>query len=261
MVAAARLRRAQTRILEARPYATSLENVLRSVAARVGGRRHPLLEVREERRATLVVITSDRGLCGSFNANVLREATRWLASGRWEQVDLVLVGRKGVDFFKHRGVTPLAAPADLLANPSPASAFALGEMLANRYAKGETDAVYVLSNRFRSVIQQAVVLARLLPIEREQLAGATPVGYLCEPAPAVLLDQLLPRYVEVEVLRALLSSVAAEHGARMTAMGAATKNAAEMIEKLTLTYNRVRQAAITKELIEIVSGAQALAEG
>lgn len=262
MVAAARLRRAQTRIVEARPYATSLENVLRSVAARVGARRHPLLQVREERRATLVVITSDRGLCGSFNANVLREATRLLASRGWEQVDLVLVGRKGVDYFKHRGVTPLAAPADLLANPSPASAFALGEMLATRYAKGETDAVYILSNRFRSVIQQAVVLSKLLPIEREQLeGGADHFGYLCEPAPAVLLEQLLPRYVEVEVLRALLSSVAAEHGARMTAMGAATKNAAEMIEKLTLTYNRVRQAAITKELIEIVSGAQALAEG
>ncbi len=261
MVAAARLRRAQARIVEARPYATSLEGVLRSLAARVGARRHPLLEVREERRATLVVITSDRGLCGSFNANVLREASK-LASGRWEQVELVLVGRKAVEYFKHRGVKPLATPQDLLGNPSPASAFALARMLASRYENRETDAIYLLSNRFRSVIQQAVVLARLLPIERQQLeGGADLVGYLCEPAPAVLLDQLLPRYVEVEVLRALLSSVAAEHGARMTAMGAATKNAAEMIDKLTLTYNRVRQAAITKELIEIVSGAQALAEG
>jgi F-type H+-transporting ATPase subunit gamma len=262
MVAAARLRRAQTRILEARPYATNLEGVLRSLATRVGTHRHPLLEQREERRVTLVVITSDRGLCGSFNANVLREASKLLASHRWEQVDLVLVGRKGVDYFKHRGVAPLAAPPDLLSSTSPAPAFALASLLAKRFADRETDAIYLLSNRFRSIIQQAVVLSKLLPIPRESLeGGGALVGYLCEPAPAVLLDRLLPRYVEVEVLRALLSSVAAEHSARMTAMGAATKNAGEMIEKLTLTYNRVRQAAITKELIEIVSGAQALAEG
>jgi F-type H+-transporting ATPase subunit gamma len=259
MVAAARLRRAQTRILEARPYATCLHAVLASLAARVAENRHPLLEQREEKRATLVVITSDRGLCGSFNTNVLREASALMASGRWERVDLVLVGRKAVDYFKHRGVTPLAAPADLLAKAAPESAFALGRMLAKRYAARDTDAIYVLSNRFRSIIQQKVVLHKLLPVERAQLeGGGSLVGYVCEPSPAVLLDHLLPRYVDVEVLRAVLSSVAAEHAARMTAMGAATKNAGEMIDKLTLSYNRMRQASITKELIEIVSGAQAL---
>ena len=221
--------------------------------------RHPLLEQREEKRATLVVITSDRGLCGSFNTNVLREASALMASGRWEHVDLVLVGRKAVDYFRHRGVKPLAAPADLLAKVTPEAAFALGRMLAKRYAARETDAIYLLSNRFRSIIQQKVMLAKLLPVERAKLeGGGSLVGYVCEPSPAVLLDHLLPRYVDIEVLRAVLSSVAAEHAARMTAMGAATKNAGEMIDKLTLSYNRMRQASITKELIEIVSGAQAL---
>jgi F-type H+-transporting ATPase subunit gamma len=259
MVAAARLRRAQSRILEARPYATCLDAVLASLAARVPENRHPLLEQREEKRATLVVITSDRGLCGSFNTNVLREASALMASGRWEHVDLVLVGRKAVDYFKHRGVKPLAAPADLLAKVTPEAVFALGRMLAKRFAARETDAIYLLSNRFRSIIQQKVVLGKLLPVERAKLeGGGSLVGYVCEPSPAVLLDHLLPRYVDVEVLRAVLSSVAAEHAARMTAMGAATKNAGEMIDKLTLSYNRMRQASITKELIEIVSGAQAL---
>jgi len=259
MVAAARLRRAQTRVVEARPYATCLEAVLRSLAARVSPERHALLEQREEKRATLVVITSDRGLCGSFNANVLREAGALVASGRWEHVDLVLAGRKAVDYFKHRGIAPLASYPDLIGKITPEAAFALARTLAARFAARETDAIYLLSNRFRSIIQQKVALHRLLPIERARLeGGASLVGYVFEPAPAVLLDRLLPRYVETEVLRALLSSAAAEHAARMTAMGAASKNAAEMIDKLTLTYNRMRQASITKELIEIVSGAQAL---
>ena len=259
MVAAARLRRAQTRILEARPYATSLEAVLRSVAARVSSQRHPLLEQRDETTVTLVVITSDRGLCGSFNTNVLREASLLMTSGRWEQVDLVLVGRKAVDYFKHRGVQPLATYLDLMSKITPEAAFALARMLAKRFSTHETDAIYLLSNRFRSIMQQKVVLHKLLPIERTQLEGGPSlVSYVFEPAPSVLLDHLLPRYVEVEVLRALLSSGAAEHAARMTAMGAASKNAGEMIDKLTLSYNRMRQATITKELIEIVSGAEAL---
>ncbi len=259
MVAAARLRRAQSRIIEARPYATSLEAVLRSVAARVGAHRHPLLEVRDEVNVTLVVITSDRGLCGSFNTNVLREASLLLGGDRWQRVELVLVGRKTIDYFKHRSVTPLATYPELMSNITPAAAFALAGMLAKRFSSRETDAIYLLSNRFRSIIQQKVVLHKLLPVERAQLAGGEGgFGYVFEPAPAVLLDHLLPRYVEIEVLRALLSSNAAEHAARMTAMGAASKNAGEMIDKLTLSYNRMRQATITKELIEIVSGAEAL---
>ncbi len=259
MVAAARLRRAQTRIIEARPYATSLEAVLRSVAARIATHRHPLLDQREEKSVTVVVITSDRGLCGSFNTNVLREASLLMASDRWEHTELVLVGRKTIDYFKHRSVTPVATYPDLMSSITPANAFALAGMLAKRFSARETDAIYLLSNRFRSIIQQKVVLHKLLPVERAQLAGGEAgFGYIFEPAPAVLLAQLLPRYVETELLRALLSSNAAEHAARMTAMGAASKNAGEMIDKLTLNYNRMRQATITKELIEIVSGAEAL---
>jgi len=261
MVAAARFRRAQARLLEARPYGHALETVLSSLASRVQGYRHPLLVERPERNVTLVVVTSDRGLCGAFNSNVQREAAALFGGGRWPHVDLVLVGRKAVEFFKHRGVSPLAAHPDLPSRVTPETAAELARWLAARFESGETDAIYGLLNRFHSIIQQKVSLVRLLPIARAQLGGEPSTGYIYEPSPATLLDQLLPRYIEFEVLRALLSSQAAEHAARMTAMSAATKNAGEMIDKLTRTYNRVRQASITKELIEIVSGAQALAEG
>lgn len=261
MVAAARLRRAQSRIMEARPYAASMEAVLRSVAARVPSHKHPLLEEREERSITLVTVTGDKGLCGAFNANVLREALNLLRSGRWPTVELVLVGRKGIDFCKVRGIKPVATYAELMGRITPESAFALARDLTARFVEGTTDAVYLLSNRFRSIIRQEVTLQRLLPIPRADSAGeASLTGYVYEPNPAALLDDLLPRHVEFQVLRALLSSQAAEQAARMTAMDAASKNAGEMIDKLTLTYNRVRQASITKELIEIVSGAQALGE-
>jgi F-type H+-transporting ATPase subunit gamma len=261
MVAAARLRRAQTRILEARPYATSLETLLRSLASRVPSHHHRLLLERPEKKVTLVAITGDKGLCGAFNANVLREALELSAGRRWEAVDVVLVGRKGIDFFRHKGVDPVAKYPELMAQVNAASALSLSRQLAERFASGETDAIYLLSNRFRSIIQQKVVLYKLLPIERSELTGGEELTtYIFEPTPGALLDQLLPRYVEVQVLRALLSSQAAEHAARMTAMDAASKNAGEMIDKLTLSYNRMRQASITKELIEIVSGAQALGE-
>lgn len=261
MVAAAKLRRAQTRIIEARPYANALEGVLRSLASRVPAHRHALLDERQEKRVTLVVITGDKGLCGAFNSNVLREASTLLRDGRWERTDLVLIGRKATDYFKHRGVAPVAVYPDVMGNVSTEGTFAAAREMADRFSKRETDAIYLLSNRFRSIMQQKVVLHRLLPIERTQLAGGERLtGYIFEPTPAALLDHLLPRYVEFEVLRAVLSSQAAEHAARMTAMGAATKNAGEMIDTLTLTYNSVRQASITKELIEIVSGAQALGE-
>jgi F-type H+-transporting ATPase subunit gamma len=260
MVAASRFRRAQERLLEARPYGEALEGVLRSLAARVGPQSHPLLAERAERRVTLVVVTSDKGLCGTFNTNVMREAANLLAARRWEQVDLVLAGRKAIEFFKYRGLTPLLAYPDLMSGVTPERAFTLARTLAQRFADRETDAVYGLFNRFRSVIQQQVSLERLLPIERAPLAGEERLaGYIFEPGPAAILKELVPRFVEFQVLRALLSSQAAEHAARMTAMDGASKNAAEMIDHLTLTYNRQRQATITKELIEIVSGAEALA--
>jgi F-type H+-transporting ATPase subunit gamma len=261
MVAAARLRRAQARIVEARPYAIALDEVLRSVAARVPAHRHPLLDQREERAVTLVTITGDKGLCGAFNANVLREAMGILSSERWPQVDVVIAGRKGIDFFRVRGIKPFATHPELMGNVTAERAFALARTLEERFTKEETDAVYLLSNRFRSIIRQEVSLYRLLPVPRAELEGeADATSYLFEPNPAALLDKLLPRHVEFQFLRALLSSQAAEQAARMTAMDAASKNAREMIDDLTLQYNRVRQASITKEIIEIVSGAQALGE-
>ena len=261
MVAAAKLRRAQQRILEARPYAAALDRMLGSLAARVPSSRHPLLVEKLERHVTLVVVTGDKGLCGAFNTNLLREANTLMQSGRWEQTDLVLVGRKGADFFRHRGRRPVAVFADVMHSVTPSSATKLARDLAARFTDGRTDTVYLLYNHFRSIIQQKVTLDRLLPIERAKITGdSSPASYIFEPSAGSLIHQMLPRHVEFQVLRVLLDSQAAEHASRMTAMDAASKNAAEMIDRLTLTYNRVRQASITKELIEIVSGAQALAE-
>jgi F-type H+-transporting ATPase subunit gamma len=261
MVAASKLRRAQTRILEARPYAAALDAVLRSLASRVASHRHELLVERPEHAVTLVVVTADKGLCGAFNANVFREATSLLEGRRWEKVELVLVGRRGIDFFRRRSYPTLATHPELMHTVTPAAAFALARTLAARFAAGETDAIYLLYNHFRSIMRQEATLERLLPIERAKIAGGErPGAYIFEPSPQALLGQILPRHVQFQVLRALLDSQAAEQASRMTAMDAASKNAGDMIDRLTLTYNRARQAAITKELIEIVSGAEALAE-
>lgn len=260
MVAAAKLRRAQQRIVEARPYAAALQGMLASLAARVPAAGHPLLERREERRVTLVAVTGDKGLCGAFNANVLRETSVLLRRRGWEHVDLVVVGRKGSDFFRARGIVVNAHHADAMRNPSAAAAYALADELANRFARRETDAVYFVYNQFRSVILQRVAVERWLPVDTSGLGEGATTRCLLEPSASSLLHQLLPRHLRFGVLRTLLDSAAAEHAARMTAMDAASKNAAEMIDRLTLTYNRLRQASITKELIEIVSGAQALAE-
>jgi F-type H+-transporting ATPase subunit gamma len=259
MVAAAKLRRAQQHIVEARPYAAALDTVFASLASHPAVRRQPLLEEREERRVTLVAVTGDKGLCGAFNANVLRQAQLLLWSDRWPAVELIIVGRKGADFFKTRGRTPLAIYPEVMRNVAAPVAYELARSLASRFLDRQTDAVYALYNSFRSIIQQRIELERLLPLEKGplQARGTTPI---VEPSPQALIGQLLPRQVEFQFLRVLLDSQAAEHAARMTAMDAASKNAGEMIDRLTLTYNRVRQATITRELIEIVSGAEALAE-
>ena len=261
MVYAAKLRRSQAAVLEARPYAAALEAVLRLLAGRVSAVRHPLLVERPEKSATLVVVAGDKGLCGAFNANVLREATALIRGGRWEGVDLVLVGRRGIDFFRRRGLAAAATYPELMKGVTAEGAREVARLLAGRYECGGTDAVYLLYNRFRSIMRQEVTLERLLPIERTQAATSESEStYIFEPSPQALLAEILPRHVEFKVLRALLDSQAAEHAARMMAMDSASKNAVEMIDRLTLTYNRARQASITKELIEIVSGAQALAE-
>jgi F-type H+-transporting ATPase subunit gamma len=265
MVASAKLRRAQTAITQARPYADTMARVLGSLAARTE-HSHPLLEARDSRRAWLVVISSDKGLCGSFNANLLREATKVLARrDRWESVEVVAIGRRASDFFRRRQWPVVHDERDTMSKLTAAAGPRLGAMFVEAFSSGRVDEVWLLYNRFVSLIRQEMTLERLLPIEppkaaSELPAAGPPVDYLYEPDAASLLASLLPRHVEAQVQRSLYDSAAAEQAARMTSMDAATKNAGDMIDSLTLLYNRTRQAGITKELLEIVAGAQALAD-
>ena len=270
MVAASRLRRAQERIQQARPFATQMQRVLNSLASRVDPAAHPLLDERKTPRAggrvLLYVITADRGLCGSFNTNVIKAAATFITENAGRQVALGLVGRRGRDYFVRRGFEIRYEQINLFAHLKFDDAQAIAKSAIEAFVGGEVDSVYLVYNEFRSVLQQRVVVERLLPIPREALSEghgeATPVAagidYLYEPEPEQLFKHLLPSHVEVQVFRALLESAAAEHAARMTAMDAATRNSAEMIDQLTLHMNKVRQAAITREIIEVVSGAEAL---
>ena len=263
MVAAAKLRRAQTAITEARPYADTLSSVLASLAERTE-HTHPLLERHEGSRAWLMVITSDKGLCGSFNANLLRQTERELRSERWEEVELLTIGRKGADYFKRRQWPVAHAERETMSAIGPDDGPRLARMCIQAFTTGQVDTVWLVYNRFVNLIRQEYTLQQLLPIEPPEATPSDDQGptidYLYEPDAEGLLAELLPSHVEAQVQRALLDSAAAEQAARMTSMDAATKNAGEMIDALTLLYNRTRQAAITKELIEIVSGAQALGD-
>ena len=262
MVAAARLRRAQDRILATRPYALEIKKVIANLAAHAAGRlKHPLLEVRPEERVLLVVVTGDKGLAGSFNANVLRRATETIP--RLRNVELLLLGSKGVAFFRRRPLKVRKGYTTLFSNVTYAQAEEIAADLRESYAAGGYDAVHVIYNKFKSIISQELTEERLLPIPAGEGGGAETQGgqtreYLFEPSAAEILEELLPRYVTFQVYRILLESQAAEHAARMTASDSATKNAGEIIDRLTLRYNRARQAAITTELIEVVSGANAL---
>jgi F-type H+-transporting ATPase subunit gamma len=259
MVAAAKLRRAQARMLAARPYAAGLETVLRSVASRVDADRHPLLADRDENKVLVIVITSDKGLAGAFNANVLKATQRLVAERHWSEVEVLPIGRKASDFFNRRELTVRQLQINVMQALSLETAGELARSISDDFVGDKLDAVYLVYSQFVSVISQNVKAERLLPIPREeQDASAPAIDYLYEPGPEEILAQLLPKYIEFQLYRALLESAAAEQGARMTAMEAASKNASEMIDSLTLTYNRIRQAAITKEIIEIVSGAAAL---
>jgi F-type H+-transporting ATPase subunit gamma len=265
MVAASKLRRAQDRIISARPFAQEMLRVLNGLASRVDPSAHPLLDLREEGagRALLVVITADRGLCGSFNTNVVKAAGAFVVRDPGRQVVLGLVGRKGRDFFARRGFDVRFEHINIFQSLKYGDAQAIARAAIEDFTSGAVDSVHLVYNEFKSVLQQRVVVERLLPIPRfegtpEPPAEGPAVEYLYEPAPAVIFRDLLPRHVEVQVYRALLESAAAEHAARMTAMDTATKNSAEMIDGLTLYMNKVRQAAITREIIEVVSGAQSL---
>jgi F-type H+-transporting ATPase subunit gamma len=260
MVSAAKLRRAQDRVIAARPYATLLKQMLANVVAAVQateeGASNPLLMVRPEKRIEMVLITGEKGLAGAFNSNLIKASSRFSAEDRPDAtVSYVLIGRKGRDFYRKRNVTVSGEHVGLLANVKFAEASAIAQSAIERFRNGEIDAVYILNNEFKSVMAQKLTVTRVLPVEVP--AEQTPIDYIYEQPPAELLAALLPQYVEIEIYRSMLESVAAEHAARMTAMDAATSNAADMIERLTLYMNRVRQASITKEIIEVVSGAAA----
>jgi F-type H+-transporting ATPase subunit gamma len=240
----------------ARPYAHRMEEVLHSLAARSDPAGHPLLRQRGDGRILLVVITADKGLCGGFNANIVRAATRFLDRHASSDVRLVLVGRKGRDALRRQRHSIQSEHVGLFQRLRYESAQTLAQELIESFTAGERDEVHLVYNEFKSVIQQRIVVKRLLPIPRPTIDESAFVsGYLYEPDPAAIYAQLLPKHVEVQLWHALLESTAAEHGARMAAMDAATNNAADMIDRLTLYMNKVRQAAITKEIIEVVSGA------
>ena len=259
MVAASRLRRAQDSILASRPYALKMLEVLSSLALRTNPNAHPLLVTRDPKKVELLVITSDRGLCGAFNSSILRSAERFMAEHPEWEFSLNIVGRKGMDFFKRRNIKTRKVSVNILADVSVPIAAAIGESLVEGYLTEEFDQVYMVYNEFKSAIQQRVVVEQLLPIKPMDISEDTfIVEYTYEPSENAILEELLPRHVNIQVFRSLLESAASEHGARMTAMDAASKNASDMIDKLTLLYNRQRQAAITKELMEVVSGAEAL---
>ncbi len=264
MVAAAKLRRAQDAILKTRPYAMLLEQSLSRIAARAAAEEvvaHPLLAPRVQKTAEVVVITSDRGLAGGFNSNIARRAQRFITENdeRFEKVDLATIGRKGRDFFRARKIAVRKDFTGVHSDLRYEKAEAIAAEYTERYLAGEVDAVFLAYNEFKSAISQKPVVVQLLPIETTPAAeGGSAIDFKYEPSREALLADLLPRQIAMQVWRALLESAASEHGARMSAMESATKNAEEMIAMLTLQYNRARQAYVTKELMEIVSGAEAL---
>jgi F-type H+-transporting ATPase subunit gamma len=269
MVAAAKLRRAQEAVVRARPYAQLIDEMLAALArapAEADLPAHPLMHVRPVRRVEVLLMTSDRGLCGGFNANVIRRGQRFLVEegADLEKVQFSTVGRRGREFAKKKGLASRKDYAGFFGKLRFANAKEIADDLIHAYLADELDAVYILYNEFKSAISQQISLKQLLPIVPKEEAKVVdpkamqPAPHLYEPSRPQVLRELLPRHLAMQVWRALLESEASEHGARMTAMDAATKNASEMISRLTLQYNRARQAAITKELMEIVSGAEAL---
>ena len=267
MVAAAKLRKAQDSIIAARPYAKALDQLIADLAARSESVAHPLLTARPPRRAELVVLTSDRGLAGGFNSNAVRRALRFLneEKGTYPQIELSTIGRKGNDFFKKRQATIRKDYVGLFKRVSYQSAAEIAHELSARYLNDEVDAVFLAYNEFVSAISQHVKVVQLLPLQNaapekaaDEKVPTAMVDFKYEPSQQAVLDRLVPQAMAIKVYRSLLESVASEHGARMSAMENATKNAGEMIGALTLHYNRTRQAVITKELMEIVSGAEAL---
>jgi len=260
MIAASRLKRAQDRVIAARPFAQRMLRVLNGLVSRVEQDAHPLLQVpATDGRPLLIVITGDRGLSGSFNSNAIKAAGQFIVNeGRDRQVALGLIGRKGRDFFRRRGFDIRYEAVGIFQRLSFNEAKEIANVAIDEFTSGNASSVYLVYNEFKSVMSQRIVVERLLPIPRlDGEGGGPPVDYLYEPEPQTIFRDLLPRHVQVQVYRALLESNAAFFAAQMTAMDSATRNSAEMIENLTLYMNKVRQAAITREIIEVVSGAAA----
>jgi len=263
MVAAAKLRRAQDAITEARPYADKMSQVIKSLALRTKSNMHPLLEVRPPKNVAIIVLTSDRGLCGSFNSAILKQTEEFIRvnKDKYEKVSIVALSKRANDYFKKRGFNILAHHEGILNDTSYQSATIVSEELKRLFLEKELDEVHVAYTQFKSAISSNVVLNQLLPLSSENHDDEIKEGvieYIFEPSATEILSDLLNRHIVTQIQRAMLDSVASEHGARMTAMDAATNNATDMIKKYTLIYNRARQAAITTELVEIVSGAEAL---
>jgi F-type H+-transporting ATPase subunit gamma len=261
-VAAARLRRAQEAALAARPYANELARLLRSIMSRIESPQHPLLAKRPEERILVIVLSGERGLAGAFNANILKEAAKFFRSKPGKKIVTIPVGKKGRDALRKAGMEFAGEYVNVLARVDLGTAREISNLVTELYSEEKIDAVYVIFSEFKSVIQAELVVDKLLPVESISEAEESPaersssqIDYIYEQPVDALLDRLLPRYVETQVLRSMLESCASEHAARMTAMEAATKNAGDVIDALTLHMNKVRQAAITKEIIEIVSGA------
>ena len=261
MIAASRLKRAQDRVVAARPFAQRMLRVLNGLVTRVDPEMHPLLRMPDQAnpRPLLIVISGDRGLSGSFNSNIIKAAGQFIRKeGEQHEIALGLIGRKGRDFFRRRGYEVRYEAAGIFQRLSFADAAALADAAIEEFTSGRASSVYLVYNEFKSVISQRIVVERLLPIPRLEGEQAGPTTeYLYEPSPAEIFRELLPRHVQAQVYRALLESNAAFYAAQMTAMDAASRNSADMIESLTLYMNKVRQAAITREIIEVVSGAAA----
>lgn len=258
MVAAAKLKRAHDDILAARPYAQKMLDIINSLASRVKSDAHPLLSKRGGGRVELIIVTSDRGLCGGFNSNIIRTSEGFIRKNNDNTgITLNLIGKKAKDYFKRRGLNIRQERPVGSGRPDYTVAAEIAKEIVDSYIKETFDETYLIYSKFKSALSQEPVIQRLLPIESSNESEEA-TEYIYEPSQEAILADILPKYIEVQVFGALLESAASEHGARMAAMDSATKNAKEMIEGLTLKYNRLRQAAITKELMEIIGGAEAL---
>ncbi len=261
MVSAAKLRRAQDAVTAARPYAEKMQEVLSSLALREDPGAHPLLEPRERGRALVVLLTADRGLCGGFNGNISKAAERFIHSNAegYGAYDLMIIGKKGNDLLRRRSLNIARVYENITVSINYGTASLLGQEVVKLFLEGKYDGVFLIYNGFLSAMTQDITVKQLLPVlPRGMEEGTQVTEYLYEPSREEVLKKVLPKHVEVQIFRGLLESSASEHGARMTAMDSASKNASEMIGKLTLQYNRARQAAITKELMEIISGAESI---